>query len=65
MRHRSTKMLLACLSLPLIVSCAGPSVSECSWSRAFLPDAGFEQRWTVGEKQQAVAHNRKVARYCR
>lgn len=58
-------LLLACLATSLIVSCANRSATECVWVRTFMPDSGFEARWTPGEKRQAAAHNRKVAAFCR
>lgn len=57
------KTLLACLMLISISACA--SGDSCTWSRAITPDAGFESRWTVGEKRQVVAHNLKVKKFCR
>lgn len=35
--------------------------SECAWVEEFKPDPGFEERWTRGEKIQAVIHNDRVA----
>lgn len=56
-------MLLVCLTPLSIVSCA---VSDgCAWTRPFVPDTGFEARWTLSEKRQAVAHNRAWAEFCR
>lgn len=55
---------LALASLILTTSCAA-SEGCAVFGRTFAPDPGFETRWTVGEKRQAVAHNRKVKRFCR
>lgn len=57
-----TKMLLICLTMILTTSCVGGD--PCTWSKKFKPDAGFEERWTPGEKRQAIAHNRKVVKFC-
>ena len=49
-----------------MTSCAANSGgNECTWVGKFTPDAGFEERWTDGEKRQAIAHNRKVEGFCR
>jgi len=58
------RKLLACLSLILMTSC-GMGANECTWAKKFIPDGGFETRWTVGEKRQAVALNEKVEEFCR
>lgn len=56
--------LLALASLILTANCA--TSDGCPvFGRSFTPDRGFETRWTVSEKRQAVAHNRKVKRFCR
>lgn len=57
-------MLLACLMLVWMSACETTVVSDCSWSRAFIPDPGFESRWTRNEKMQAVQHNEKVRQFC-
>lgn len=57
-------MLIVLMAMILIASCAS-SANECSWVKRFQPDAEFEERWTADEKRQAVAHNRKVEKFCR
>ena len=57
------KTWLACLTLLWMTSCV-PLADACGWLTTFQPDPGFETRWTVGEKRQAVAHNRKVEDNC-
>lgn len=50
----------------MISGCSNPFVLGCAvFGDKFVPDDGFEQRWTKYEKQQAVARNRKVERFCR
>ncbi len=60
--------------IPIVVLAASLSLAACApvltvgcavWGSKFQPDEGFKDRWTVGEKRQAVRHNRKVERYCR
>ena len=50
----STKTWLACLMLASMTACA-PTVitTECSWARLFIPDPGFQHRWTTNEKRRA------------
>lgn len=55
---------LALMSLILMTSCAS-GANECTWVKKFLPDDGFENRWTLNEKRAAVAHNEKVEEFCR
>jgi hypothetical protein len=58
---RSTRLFLLCLTISLITSCA--TADECSWSkRIVVTDADQLSRPT---KEQIVAHNRKVAAFCR
>lgn len=64
-RHSAlTRMLLVSTILSLTSACETTVVSDCSWARAFIPDPGFETRWTRNEKVQAVQHNEKVAKFC-
>ena len=57
-------LLLVFLTILLTTSCAATSDLCGSLSR-FRPDPGFEERWTRSEKEQAVAHNRKLDEFCR
>ena len=56
-------MWFAWAMLSLTTSCAAPD-DGCVWTRPFVPDPGFETRWTTGEKRQAVAHNRAWGEFC-
>ena len=65
-----TSLTKACavIAMAASLSACGPNpfVFGCAvFGSKFLPDDGFEARWTRVEKQQAVAHNKKVERYCR
>ena len=62
-------MMLRLLLVPAIVlltlaSCARGGVDGCVWTREFVPEAGFAERWTRGEKEQAVQHNRAWREFC-
>jgi hypothetical protein len=48
-----------------MTGCEVTTPDACTWLEKFRPDAGFEERWTVGEKRQAVEHNENVERECR
>ncbi len=48
-----------------MTSCAAVPNSCSGWARIIQPDDGFEERWTHGEKQQAVYMNRNVQEHCR
>ena len=56
-------MLLVCLTMSLIASCAAPAASDCAWVRRIIvADADVITRPTA---EQIVAHNRKVVEFCR
>ena len=58
-----------CLALILAMWIAGCAASsggnECTWAKKSVQDPGFEERWTDREKRAALAHDLKVARFCR
>ena len=57
---------LALILMISITGCAGsPGGNECAWVKQFVPEPGFETRWTDTEKRQALAHNLKVEEFCR
>lgn len=41
-----------------------PIFSGCGWLDRIKPEAGFETRWTHGEKLQAVELNDKICANC-
>jgi hypothetical protein len=56
-------MLLACLTMIFTTSCTATVVSDCAWVRGIVVNA--EDRITRPTAEQIVAHNRKVAGFCR
>ncbi len=56
-------MSLASIAMLLTASCV--TADLCGALDKFEPDDGFEERWTDGEKRQAVALNRKLEKFCR
>ncbi len=58
--------MLVLAMLPLMQSCAAPPAvpSACLWLSTYYPEAGFETRWTHGEKLWLVEHNDKVTMAC-
>lgn len=60
---RSTILFLGLATMLSTSGCVVRS-NECSWAASIWPDAGFETRWTIGEKRQVVAHNEKVEALC-
>ena len=66
-RDYTTWLLAAAIVLVILFAlggCAPKGGDGCAWTRPIVPDAGFEGRWTVGEKRQAVAHNRAWREFC-
>lgn len=61
---KSTLRLIVCLTPILISACAGSAGDGCAWTREFVPEAGFEARWTRAEKVQAAAHNKAWRENC-
>jgi hypothetical protein len=55
---------LGIVVLLCVAGCVPAGGDGCAWTRPFVPDDGFEARWTVGEKRQAVAHNRAWREFC-
>jgi hypothetical protein len=56
-------MLAVCLTLILMTSCTTVVASDCAWVRQItVNDADEITRPTA---EQIVAHNRKVAEFCR
>lgn len=56
-------MLLACLMLIFTASCVTTVASDCAWVRRIVvSEDDVITRSTAG---QIVAHNRKVAEFCR
>ena len=71
MRAALLKMSIVFLIATSTASCAGmagdpaPVVSSaCGWLTKAQPEAGFETRWTRGEKLFAVVLNRNIDREC-
>lgn len=62
------RILLGLTIVTLISACATPKSNvDCpGWAdHKFIPDAGWEERWTRNEKNQATAHNEDVNAFCR
>jgi len=58
------KMLLVCLTLSSIASCAAtPAPGECTWAALILVSP--RDVLTRGTREQIVVHNRQVERFCR
>lgn len=56
-------MLLACLTMLFIASCTEMVASDCAWVKRIIVNA--EDKITRPTAGQIVAHNRKVAEFCR
>lgn len=61
---RYARRLLVCLTLSSMASCAAtPAPSECAWAALILVSP--RDVLTRGTREQIVAHNRQVERFCR
>ena len=57
------RTLLVCLMMSLIASCTAPVATSCAWVKQIVVADG--DRITRPTAEQIVAHNRKVAAFCR
>ena len=61
---RYARMLLVCLALTSTANCAvTPAPNECAWAALILVSP--RDVLTRATREQIVAHNRQVERFCR